>query len=239
MGFSLNHVVFYGRTWEECMGMYSLEESDLTGLKVLDCPGGPDALVADGLERGLDIHAIDPQYVNDPDVLDAQGHKDIIETMEQLQKDPEEAWNQKQADDFQRLKLEALERFVVSYRAHRERFRAGSLPDLALEDDSFDLVLSGNFLFAYSSLEDGGLMTSGDFDLDFHVRSVRELVRVGLEVRLFPTFALTGAARRHAFVEPVMAVLRSDGHEVELIPCNWTEGHFTEFNDVIRIRKRT
>ena len=219
--------------------MYALQESDLVGRRVLDCPGGPDALVADGLKRGLDIRAIDPQYVDEPDVLEARGHEDITRTMEQWQADSENAWTQEMADDFQRLKLVALEQFTAAYREHRERFIPGMLPDLPFEDDSFDLVLSGNFLFAYASVERGGLMATDEFGLDFHMESVRELVRVGREVRMFPTFALLGPARRQEFVEPVMDALRSDGHEVELIPSEWVEGDFTEFNDLLRIRKKT
>ena len=182
--------------------MYSLEESDLAGVKVLDCPGGPDALVAGGLERGLDIHAIDPQYVDNPDVLEARGRKEIIDSMVQLQKDPDQAWDQEKADEFQRLKLVALEQFVVAFREHPERYQVGSLPNLPVDDDSFDLALSGNFLFAYASLERGGLMSNDDLGLDFHIEAVRELVRVASEVRIFPTFALTGPARRQEFVEP-------------------------------------
>jgi hypothetical protein len=239
MTFSLDHVVFYGRTWEECLGMYALEESDLAGIRVLDCPGGPDALVAGGLGRGLDIHAVDPQYVDEPDVLEARGREEIIDTMVQFPQDPAQAWDQKKADEFQRLKLLALESFMVAFREHPDRFIAGSLPDLPFDEDSFDLVLSGNFLFAYASLERGGLMTTEEFGLDFHLQAVRELVRIASEVRIFPSFALTGPARRQEFVEPVMQALRSDGHEVELVPSKWIEGDYTEFNDLVRIRKRT
>ena len=80
-------------------------------------------------------------------------------------------------------------------------------------------------------------MSTGELDLDFHLESVRELVRVAKEVRLFPSFAVTGPARRQEFVEPVMEALRSDGHQVDLVPAQWVEGDFTEFNDLIRIRK--
>ena len=239
MPFSLDHAVFFGRTWEECLGMYALKASDLTGIKVLDCPGGPDALVAEGLERGCDIRAVDPQYDADVDVLAERGRKEIIETMEQWQRDPETAWGDEKARKFKDLKLSALNSFIAAFQKHPERYISGSLPDLPFPDDSFDLALSGNFLFVYASVERGGLMSHDDMGLEFHLESVRELVRVAREVRMFPSFAVTGPPRRQEFIEPVMDALRSDGHEVDLLPAEWVEGDFTEFNDLVRIRKRS
>ena len=82
-------------------------------------------------------------------------------------------------------------------------------------------------------------MSHDDMGLEFHLESVRELVRVAREVRMFPSFAVTGPPRRQEFIEPVMDALRSDGHEVDLLPAEWVEGDFTEFNDLVRIRKRS
>lgn len=237
MAFSLDHVIFFGRTWDECLGMYALEERQLAGRRVLDCPGGPDALVAEGLVKGFDMHAADPQYAFEPDVLLERGHAEITDAMKKWQEDPEQAWDQKQADDFMRLKLEALDSFVDMYRSNRDRYVAASLPSLPFEDGSFDLVLSGHFLFLYASLERGGLMSNESLDLEFHVAAVRELVRVGKEVRIFPTFATTGPARRQEFVQPIIDAMVAEGHLVELMPANWVEGEFTEFNDLLQIRR--
>ena len=237
MTFSLDHVIFFGRTWTECLGMYALDEATLPGKRMLDCPGGPDALVAEGIARGLDIHAVDPQYAFEPEVLEERGRTEITESMKQWQEDPAQALDHKKAEEFTRLKLEALQSFIAAYRLHRDRFINASLPNLPFEDDSFDLVVSGHFLFLYASIDHGGLMSHGQIDLDFHLKAVRELVRVGREVRIFPTFSATGPARRQQYVEPVMKAIAADGLQVELIPSNWVEGDFTEFNDLICITK--
>jgi hypothetical protein len=55
----------------------------------------------------------------------------------------------------------------------------GMLPNLPLPDNAFDLTLCSHFLFLYEE----------QFDYDFHVAAVRELLRVtkvGGEVRLYP-----------------------------------------------------
>ena len=237
MKFSLDHVIFFGRTWDECLGMYAIEESDLVGKRTLDCPGGPDALVAEGLKRGLDLHAVDPQYSDEPDVLEARGHQEITDAMKAWQEDPDHNWDQNEADEYERLKLEALDAFILSYRDNRDRFLPGALPNIPYQDDAFDLILSGHFLFAYASLDHGGLMSIDSLDLDFHIRSVREMVRVAPEVRLYPTYALSGPSRRQEYVEPIMEAMQADGHKVDLVRSNWVQANFMDFNDLIRIRR--
>jgi hypothetical protein len=55
---------------------------------------------------------------------------------------------------------------------------AGALPELPFEDQSFNLVLSANFLMVYAPLADGGMHNGDDFGLDFHLRAFQELARV-------------------------------------------------------------
>ena len=239
MQFSLDHVIFFGRTWHECMGMYALEEADLTNRRVLDCPGGPDALVADGLKRGFDMHAVDPQYANDADVLESRGREEITDAMTAWQSDPEKAWDQAEADEYLRLKLEALDHFIQSYRDNKSHFTSGSLPDLPFKANSFDLILSGHFLFLYASIEHGGLMSHDQLDLEFHLAAIRDMIRVAPEVRIYPTYATSGPSRRQPYVEPVMDILRSEGHHVELVPSNWVQATFVEFNDLLLIKRQS
>ena len=58
MQLQFDRVVFFGRSWPESMAMYALDEPDLQGRRILDCPGG---LVAGALDRGIDMTAVDPQ----------------------------------------------------------------------------------------------------------------------------------------------------------------------------------
>ena len=237
MPFSLDHVVFFGRTWEESMGMYALDEDALRTVRILDCPGGPDGLVSEGLSRGLDITAVDPRYGDHPDELEGRGRQEIHQTVEAWIADPETGDNLERMREYERLKIEALESFMQAFRTHPDRYRTGQLPSLPFEDDSFDLVLSGHLLFAYATKDHGGLMGSELFDLAFHIASVRELIRVGQEVRLFPTYAFFGPRRRHDFIQPVIEAVQDDGHHVDFLPSRWVQDDYTEFNDTLRIRK--
>ena len=239
MPFSLDHVVFFGRTWDESMGMYALEASDLEQRRILDCPGGPDGLVSEGLARGLDITAVDPQYEDAPEALEQRGRTEIHQTVEAWIADPETGGDIERMREYERLKIEALESFITAFRSHPDRYVTGRLPSLPFDDDAFDLVLSGHLLFAYASKEHGGLMQDETFDLDFHLAAVRELVRVGREVRLFPTYAFFGPRRRHDYIAPVLDAIRADGHEADFIPSRWVQEEYDQFNDTLRIRRGT
>ena len=59
-GISFNHVLFYGREYEEVLSMIALSQAELAGKKILDCPSGPDAFVAGASKRGFDLTGCDP-----------------------------------------------------------------------------------------------------------------------------------------------------------------------------------
>lgn len=156
MTLRLEHVLFFGRTWDECLNMYAIDEARHAHDRVLDCPGGPDGLVAGGLDRGFNITAVDPLYSQDADALEQQATYDINHMLERWQADPEMEWSEDRAAPYRAKKLEALGAFMVAFRSQPDRFIAGELPALAFADDAFDLVLSGHFLFTYASVEQGG-----------------------------------------------------------------------------------
>ena len=78
-------------------------------------------------------------------------------------------------------------------------------------------------------------MINDAFDLDFHIAAARELIRVGNEVRIFPTYAFTGEVRRQPWVKSVMEVLREDGHHVSFLASRWEQQGHVDFNDSLRI----
>lgn len=68
------------------------------------------------------------------------------------------------------------EMFIRDYRKDPDGYVAGELPALLFDDGEFDLVLSSNLLFLYEDR----------LSYMFHVESIREMLRVGGEVRIFP-----------------------------------------------------
>jgi len=217
------------------MDMYALDADALRGKRVLDCPGGPSGLVAGAIERDINMVAVDPQYSETAETLARRGADDIKLTINKARKDPSLRMEDSEYAVFEQEKQNALAAFMQAYRVHPERFVVGSLPELPFENGAFDLVLSGHLLFVYAPRSLGGIMKSELFDLDFHIAAVRELIRVGKEVRIFPTYAFTGEVRRQPWVEPVSEIFRREGHEVSFIPSRWQQQGHVDFNDSLRI----
>jgi ubiquinone/menaquinone biosynthesis C-methylase UbiE len=89
-------------------------------------------------------------------------------------------WNfYKTLDNLKEQRTLALTKFLSDYvQGQKEkRYLKAELPCLPFEDGSFDLVLSGHFLFTYAN----------KFDFEFHKKSVLELYRISSgEVRIYP-----------------------------------------------------
>jgi hypothetical protein len=210
--FRLDHVVFFGRTEHDYEEMFALDLPALRGLRVLDCPSGPDAFVADAAAAGIDAVGCDPVYSGATDEIFTRARRDIDGCIAALRTANE--FPTVDLDAFRQAKLDAFARFASDFAADgaRERYRAASLPSLPFADRSFDLVLSANLLFSYSDPEHGGLLPGSPFDLAWHGTAIAEMLRVTRgEVRLYPTTTCDAQAKVHPFVEPLLATLGARG----------------------------
>ena len=203
----LPRVVFFGRSGEEACRFFNLNLAEWEGASVLDCPGGPGSLAALARHSGVSMLAVDPLYALEPEALEQRCREDTTLTIHRLHQSTtvRPDFN---LDLYERQKLEALETFLADRRAHPDTYRAGALPELPLDDNSIDLVLSGHLLFVYAPLADGGLHQLDCFDLNWHRRALAELLRVSRrEVRIFPAHTITLPTRVHPYVAPLLAEL--------------------------------
>ena len=102
------------------------------------------------------------------------------------------------------------------------RYIDASLPNLPFPDQRFDLVLSAHLLFFYAA----------NRDLTFHLDAVRELLRIGTEVRIFPIVDVN--SNPSPFLSPVIDELEKDGIacSVERVPY-----HFQKTgNEMLRLK---
>jgi hypothetical protein len=95
---------------------------------------------------------------------------------------------------------------------------------LPFEDGSFDLVLCSHFLFLYSPT----------LTLDFHVQSLREMARLGQEVRVFPLLDYDGRPSR--YLAPASERLRKEGLDVRTarVPYEFLRGA----NEMLVLRRQ-
>ncbi len=179
--FELKSIYFFGRPYAELLKCFGLQESELLGKSVLECPSGPSSFVVEANARGIEAIGVDPLFYRSPaairdlaladfrvmfDRVKAASHKFVKRTYQSV-------------EEAELIRGEGLQRFLGDYSIGKAlgRYREGALPYLDFEDGAFDVVLCGHLLFIYAD----------SLDVAFHRASIRELCRVAREeVRIHP-----------------------------------------------------
>lgn len=231
-GFHLPFVAFFGRTLPEYLEMFCISLDDLRGSTTLDCPSGPDSFVAEARAAGCSVEGCDPMYALDPQQLLTTAQVNLDGCFARIEaQDGTLSFSDYAA--FRQAKYDALAGFVADYSRDRRHYHAASLPSLPFADAAYDRVLAANFLFSYAHTSAGGLYDGTEFDLDFHLRSVREIARVARrEIRLAPMGSFDPPPRPHAYRDPVRALLERIGWRTRLVRSAYQSG-LAGFNDVL------
>lgn len=182
----LGEFLVSARSLAEYRAMFHLSDDDLTGRRILDCPGGAASFTAEASTLGAAVTAVDPIYARSTTELSV----DAV-----TENDRAVAWAAANAHRYRwdwygspaghaAIRRGAARRFADDVRAEPHRYIAASLPELPFPDGSFDLTLSSHLLFSYADR----------LDADFHLSALLELSRVTEgEARLYPLLDYTGA----------------------------------------------
>lgn len=225
--FTLDHVVPWGRSFDEYQRMFALSGPDLAG-RTLGCGDGPASFNAEATARGFNVVSCDPIYRFDADAIRARLAATRGEVIAQTRRNAHEfVWESiADVEALERLRLDAMEAFLNDFERGREagRYVDASLPTLPFEDGSVDLALCSHLLFLYSA----------HLDEAFHLAAVNELCRLAREVRIFPLVALGGARSPH--LDAVVARGREAGLTVtiERVPYEFQRGA----NEMLRLTAR-
>ena len=224
MAFSLDHVVPWGRSFDEYVRMFALSEGDLQR-SILGCADGPAAFNAELTARKGQIISCDPLYGFSSDEIESRIHACFELVIGQTRQNVNEFVWSNEIPDVEALgmaRMSAMRQFLGDLDAGRNqgRYVAAELPCLPFADNTFDLAVCSHFLFLYDSL-----------GVDFHVRSVVELSRVAREVRIFPLLQLD--RRRSCYLDAVIEQLMSQGYIAEpvKVPYEFQRGA----NEMLRV----
>jgi hypothetical protein len=223
----LDDVVPWGRSLAEYRALFDLSPTDLEG-RILGCGDGPASFNAEMTMLGRRVISLDPIYLFSGEEIARRVAESYDAIIGQVKLNPQRyVWSHfHDPDDLGRARLAVMQTFLEDYEKGRAalRYRPESLPHLSFEDGDFDLALSSHLLFLYSE----------QLDLNFHLASIRELLRVAYEVRIFPLLALDCALSPH--VEPVRLQLAEAGFTVELcaVPYEFQRGG----NQMMKIGRR-
>ncbi len=175
MSLQLDDILVTGRTFEEYMAFFGLDIGMLRGKRVLDCPGGASSFGAMARANGIEAASTDIIYRFNIEDICKNGEETIAKIYEDT------SWMEGCNFDFYHsidghrgYRERALREFCTDY--DPEHYHCNTLPSLAYDDDSFDILLSSHLLFVYDDR----------FDYEFHKASVLEMLRVAREVCIFP-----------------------------------------------------
>ena len=230
MPFTLNDIVPWGRSYDEYVRMFALDDTELRQ-RILGCADGPASFNAEATVRGMQVISCDPLYAFGAAAVRERIDATSPDVLQQTRKNAAAfVWDTiASVEDLGIIRKAAMAKFLEDYDPEspggpsKRRYVAAALPDLPFLDAAFDLALCSHFLFLYSD----------HLGADFHTDAVRELCRVAREVRIFPLLSLGG--ERSPFVETLRRTLTASGMVVslELVPYEFQRGG----NQMMRIRR--
>lgn len=197
-----DEVLPLGHSFDEYSRIFRLEESDRRK-RILGVGDGPASFTAEASRRGWRVTSIDPIYRFSAGEI-RRRYGGLIDTVVKTISDTPQDWAwsyHKNPGDLRAHMVGVTREFLRDLAAERRdgRYVAGALPALPFSEGAFDLALCAHLLFLYSDV----------FDLDFHRRSICEMLRVAGEVRLFPLLTLDLSRSPH--LEPLISDLQDRG----------------------------
>ncbi|MEM6254992.1 MAG: SAM-dependent methyltransferase [Cyanobacteria bacterium P01_D01_bin.156] len=207
MAVQLDKVVPFGRLLDEYVQMFSLTPEDLEK-SILSVADGPAGFNAQGTRLGYQIKSVDPLYCFNSSEIKQQFYLVVDNIISQVENSMEDwVWIfHKSPSDLRKNRETALQYFCEDFDQGKleGRYEIGELPKLNYPDASYDLGLCSHFLFLYSE----------QCDRTFHLASIREMLRVCREVRIFPLLSLNLQTSPHLGF--VMKNLTALGYRCEI-----------------------
>ena len=207
MTMQLEKVVPFGRSLDEYIKMFDLSSNDLQH-RILGVGDGPASFNAEGTKVGLNITSIDPIYQFTGVEIRQRFDQVVDDIIDQVIATPKN-WVWSYHSSPQALKenrIKAIEIFLDDYNQEKQddKYLNQELPCLNFADQCFDLALCSHLLFLYSA----------HLDQDFHMESIKEILRVSKEVRIFPL--LTLMQETSPYLDYVMSEFSKLGYFVEI-----------------------
>jgi SAM-dependent methyltransferase len=201
----LSEVVPWGRSFEEYTLMFSLGEGD-SAKRILGVGDGPASFNAEATRNGWHVVSVDPIYRFSPGTIHDRFVATVDQVIDQVYSTPDRwVWSYHRGPEDLRSRREKVVRDFTADLMESPgsgRYVAAALPSLPFAAGSFDIALCSHFLFLYSSM----------FDLQFHIDSISEILRVARQARIFPILDLDQNESNH--LDGVVSRLRSDGYTV-------------------------
>ena len=193
-GLELSKVVLLGRTFEEYVRYFGLNEKELRNKKVLDIASGVSSFCAESNTKGIQVTAFDPIYELLPEEIKTRCEPDLDFVINEISKISAYKWEfYKNSERLRAFRERAYRTFLPDFtRRKSERYIFGKLPHTPFHNDQFHLTLVSYFLFVYEE----------QFDYEFHKQSIAEILRITSdEARIYPL--VNFKAERSQFIDRI------------------------------------
>jgi hypothetical protein len=225
MAFELKNVVPWGRNLEEYSRIFKLTEFDIKS-RILSFGDGPASFNYEMTKLDRKVISLDPIYQFTKDELKQRISETKDEILEQTRANLDNfVWtNIKSIQDLEQIRMNAMNNFIDDFELGKtqERYIYHELPNPTKYSDlSFDLGLSSHFLILYSQL-----------GLDFHIKSISEMLRICKEIRIFPILNLNAA--KSEVLDGIIDFFQSD----YMISIDFVDYEFQKGgNQMLKIKK--
>lgn len=191
------------RSFKEYEKMFSLDEQLLKSGRILDVASGASSFVAELSKRGYDAIAVDPLYRLTLEEMTTHGENEIeIANKKLANAEHLFVWDSYESlESHYQIRLNSFQQFLESYKRNniKEKYITAALPSLPFEDETFSLIICNHFLFLYQE----------QFDYDFHLNAINELLRITKKDGVIRIYPLVGFKNEmYPYLDKLTEILR-------------------------------
>lgn len=193
----------YAFSLDDYRQMFDLTDAD-THASILDYPAGFSSFNAEMNKAGLRVTSADPSYELSADEMLAHVEKQLAGLHEHFEQHKHTLVEQRVLNQLLNEARATAQVFCEDFLQGRMdgRYETVRMPGLPYQDNEFDLVVSSHWLF------------SDHPDSFYQMQTLREMVRVAGECRIFPVLDVTGEVSPS--LGPVMMQLQQENYGVEV-----------------------
>lgn len=201
-GITIDEVIPWGKTYNEYCQFFDLEEKNLK--QPIACFGdGASGFHAELNLLGKQVVSFDPIYQFCVDELEKRFSEVLVQFGRQI--DQRRKGEESMVQEVMSLRESATRKFLRDFKTGKKenRYVNHRLPnEIPFGNNFFGLGLSSHFLCMYDHL-----------GIDFHINSLKEMMRVCKEVRIYPTVNMYGQKSR--VLNPLVDFLKENQFAVD------------------------
>ena len=193
----------YAFSLDDYRQMFDLSDTNAQP-SILDYPAGFSSFNAEMHKAGYQVTSADPSYELTPDAMLLHVEKQLTGLYDHFNDHQHTLVEQRELNDLLNEARACAEQFCQDFLHGRldGRYEAIRMPGLPYQDNEFDLVVSSHWLF------------SDHPDSFYQMQTLREMVRVGHECRIFPVLDVSGEVSPS--LGPLMIALQQENYGVEV-----------------------